>query len=265
MHDFSGEVCRGPLEIQHSQDVAAELPFSEFWKMCQDSGDIIKILDLIESVRQELWTQRNGINLDASAPAQPPMFENKQNALWKYRVMDMVDDSFYEHMPSLDLSIDIFTALEHCILSTNHTSARAHVLPMLRNLSEDEEDLWVQELLEEGHQRRYNASMENKAGIQPITATGLAMSASRTGLASSGSKARVGQGATGGAQNSPRGLGASASRSGLVSRNDNSDNNVPTLSMMISASRSGLKNQFFPDGYRRGSVADLACQLRAPS
>ena len=90
---FQVKSAEDSSESQHSQDVAAELPFSELWKMCQDSGDIIKILDLIESVRQELWTQRNGINPDASAPAQPPMFENKQNALWKYRVMDMVDDT----------------------------------------------------------------------------------------------------------------------------------------------------------------------------
>lgn len=223
------------------QESAVELFFDEFWKMCQDSTDIIKILDFIEGVRHELKTQRSGIFLDTCKPTRALSFENKQNALWKYRAIDMVDDSFYEHMPSLDLSLDIFTALEHSVLSTNRTSARAHVLPMLRNLGADEEDLWVQELLEEDRRLGHNASIDSKTGSTTITATGLAMSASRTGLAASSSKARAGQGVAGNVPGSSGGMGSSASRSGLVSRTNSSDDGAPIASMMISASRSGLK------------------------
>lgn len=222
-------------ELAAQQSSSVNLSREEFWSWCQDSKDVIKFLSFPDEFRNVMDAERSSFKTDAFLPVKKIDFLlQDESPLWKYRVVDMVDDTFYEHMPSLDLGDDIFTALEHCILSTSHSGARSNVLPMLRGLDEDEEE-WIRELI--GMQKTPGAE-NSKGGV--ITATQLATSASRAGLSSVNSS--KGNNTVGSQSmkttSSLAMLGASASRSGLASKDDKSGQIGTNL--LTSASRSGL-------------------------
>lgn len=224
-------------DIIAQQSSSVDLTRDEFWWWCQDSMDVMKFLAFPDKFREEIQAETSVFKKKLFLPVHKIDFlQRNESPLWKFRVVDMVDDTFYEHMPSLDLSEDIFTALEHSILSTSHSGARSNVLPMLRGLDEDEEE-WIRELV--GLQKP-TGSDNAKSGV--ITATQLATSASRAGLSSTGSK---GNSTAVGAQalktnSSLAMLGASASRSGLASKGDKLGGGALGSNMLASASRSGL-------------------------
>jgi hypothetical protein len=198
--------------------------------------------------------------------------EHSGNPMWLYRAVDMVDDSFFEHMPTLDITVDMFTALEHSVLSTSHVGGQSSVLPLLRGRESEEEG-------GSDSGSRLHLNLPAQAGARAaaaVSASSLGSSASRAGLSSisisnsssngngngngNGSGSHYPPNGGIGGYNYPPGNGNGHGKHGVAN-----PPSTPAPAMVSSASRAGLSSSVVAKTHGSSAAGALAAAAGSSS